>query len=64
MLSASADLEESRLAADMIVHEVVGNGNPMGNLCPVKSIRQMDLMTACWTNCRFSLKRREGALRQ
>jgi hypothetical protein len=45
LLNASAELEESRPAADMIVHEVVGNGNPMGNLFPVKIIRQKDLIT-------------------
>jgi hypothetical protein len=44
LLRASAELEEFRLAADMIVHEVVGNGNPMGNLFPVKIIRQKDLI--------------------
>jgi len=44
LLRASAEPEEFRLAADMIVHEVVGNGNPMKNLFPVKIIRQKDLI--------------------
>ncbi len=48
MLSASAELAECRRAADTTVHEVVGNGDPIGNLIPVKIIRQKGLITVYW----------------